>query len=100
MLIRILEGNGNPTQTLISVIQGRDAGAFNTKEEDFFLRIGSRMVKILSGDPTRGALSLDMEESLEPGHPVQVSSCSSDADVSSTIYHNHHHRRPTRHPAH
>ena len=49
------------------------------KDEEFFMALLSssgdkvkRVVKILSGDPSRGALSLEMEEPLLPGQRVQV----------------------------
>jgi len=73
LLLSIEEGSGNPTQTLMAAIQKRDAGSLSNKDEEFFLRIGDRMIKILSGDPSRGALSLDMEDPLRAGQPVQAS---------------------------
>ena len=72
MLLRIMEGNGNPTQTLMAAIQRRDAGSLGNKEEEFFLSVGDKMVKILSGDPGRGALSVEMEDPLHTGESVQV----------------------------
>ncbi|WVR00037.1 hypothetical protein IAU59_007179 [Kwoniella sp. CBS 9459] len=75
MLLSIEGANSNPTQMLIAAIQRR-GGTGITKEEDFFLGVfenGSvrKVVKILSGDPSRGALSVDMEEPLLPGQVVQ-----------------------------
>ncbi|OCF37967.1 hypothetical protein I317_03928 [Kwoniella heveanensis CBS 569] len=75
MLLSIEGTNSNPTQMLIAAIQRR-GGTGITKEEDFFLGFlenGSvkKVVKILSGDPSRGALSVDMEEPLLPGQTVQ-----------------------------
>lgn len=73
-----LDGFPNPTQTLIQAIQRR-GGQGLTKEEDFYLGLlgpdgsASEAVRILSGDPSRGALSLEMENSLLSGQPVQVS---------------------------
>jgi hypothetical protein len=66
------EGNGNPTQTLMAALHQRDAGKYSEKDEELFLKIEDRMVKILSGDPSRGALSLDMVEPLREGQTVQV----------------------------
>lgn len=57
----------------MTAIQQRDAGRLGNKDEVFFLQIGDRMVKILSGDPGRGALSLDMEDPLLEGQKVQAS---------------------------
>jgi hypothetical protein len=73
LLLKIAEGSGNPTQTLMTAIQQRDAGKLGNKDELFFLRIGGQMVRILSGDPSRGAISLDTEDSLRQGDKVQVS---------------------------
>ncbi|WVF72838.1 hypothetical protein IAT40_007656 [Kwoniella sp. CBS 6097] len=75
MLLSVDGTNSNPTQMLIAAIQRR-GGSGITKEEDFFLGFlenGSlkKVVKILSGDPSRGALSVDMEEPLLPGQTVQ-----------------------------
>lgn len=72
MLLRFKEGSGNPTQTLMAVIQKRDLGKFDNKDEDFFLGVDGRAVKILSGDPSKGAISLDMEDPLSAGQVVQV----------------------------
>lgn len=79
-----LNGAPNPTQFLIQAIQQRPGGTgrgVNTtlgKDEDFYLALinpdGSReIVKLLSGDPSRGALSLETEDSLRTGQVVQVS---------------------------
>ena len=37
MLLRIKEGNGNPTQTLMGAIQRRNAGVSMDKDEEFHL---------------------------------------------------------------
>jgi len=73
MLLSFEEGSGNPTQTLMAAIHRRDAGGLSNKDEEFFLRVRGGMIKILSGDPSRGAMSLDMEEPLTSGEKVQVS---------------------------
>ncbi|WWC63339.1 uncharacterized protein I303_105939 [Kwoniella dejecticola CBS 10117] len=75
MLLSIDGANSNPTQVLIQAIQKR-GGTGITKEEDFYLGILQsgklqKAVKILSGDPSRGAMSLDMEDSLVTGQTVQ-----------------------------
>ena len=73
MLLSLEEGSGNPTQTLMTAIQRRDAGRLPNKDEEFFLNVGGdKVVKILSGDPSRGAMSLDWEEPLSAGQKVQV----------------------------
>lgn len=38
-----------------------------------YLQDIKRVIKILSGDPSRGAMSLDMEDSIITGQVVQVS---------------------------
>lgn len=38
-----------------------------------YLQDIKRVIKILSGDPSRGAMSLDMEDSIIAGQVVQVS---------------------------
>jgi hypothetical protein len=68
----------NPAQILISTIQKR-GGKGLSKEEDFYLALlqdgGIReAVKIMGGDPGKGALSLEMEDSLMSGQKVQVGS--------------------------
>lgn len=71
--------HANPTQVLITAIQKR-GGQGLTKDEDFYLALLTpggairEAVKILSGDPSRGALSLEMEDSLSSGQAVQVRS--------------------------
>ncbi|OCF57225.1 hypothetical protein L486_04681 [Kwoniella mangroviensis CBS 10435] len=75
MLLSIEGTNSNPTQVLIAAIQKR-GGSGITKEEDFYLGIlengeVQQVVKILSGDPSRGAMSLDMEDSLLAGQTIQ-----------------------------
>ncbi|WVQ82332.1 hypothetical protein IAT38_004460 [Cryptococcus sp. DSM 104549] len=75
MLLEISGANSNPTQVLISAIQKR-GGTGITKEEDFYLALLKngdikRVVKIGSGDPSRGALSVEMEEPLLIGQTVQ-----------------------------
>ncbi|WVW85578.1 hypothetical protein I302_107616 [Kwoniella bestiolae CBS 10118] len=75
MLLSFEGANSNPTQVLIAALQQR-GGTGITKEEDFylgFLENGSvqKVVKILSGDPSRGAMSLDMEDSLLVGQTIQ-----------------------------
>ncbi|ORY35549.1 hypothetical protein BCR39DRAFT_510672 [Naematelia encephala] len=77
MLLKLSTTNPNPTQILISAIQRRTGGTLS-KEEDFFLALLSpddskiqRAVKILSGDPSRGAISLEMEEPLLVGQRIQ-----------------------------
>lgn len=97
MLLEIDGANSNPTQVLINAIQQR-GGTGLTKEEEFYLgfldngvrfpqngkkKIASafayylqdvkRVIRILSGDPSRGAMSLDMEDSIITGQVVQVS---------------------------
>lgn len=84
LLLRI-DGQANPTQTLMTAIQQRDAGKLGDKDEAFFLRIEEKVVRILSGDPSRGALSLDMEDPLREGQRVQVSHCNAPANGSSCI---------------
>lgn len=103
MLLKIEGGNGNPTQMLMMAIQRRDPGMAMNKDEEFhlaFLEQGvseairavadgqrvKKVVKILSGDPGRGALSLDMEEPVLAGQRVQVGQRIPDqADGSSCI---------------
>ncbi|KAL1407358.1 hypothetical protein Q8F55_006780 [Vanrija albida] len=79
-LLLTIEGpNPNPTATLIAALHVRDKGkaAGLTKDESFWLQIKDpktselRVVHILSGDPSRGALSLDTEIPLVPGQEVQ-----------------------------
>ncbi|WWC90670.1 uncharacterized protein L201_005606 [Kwoniella dendrophila CBS 6074] len=75
MLLSIEGTNSNPTQVLIAAIQKR-GGTGITKEEDFYLGIldngrVNKVIKILSGDPSRGAMSLDMEDSLLVGQTIQ-----------------------------
>ncbi|WWD19082.1 hypothetical protein CI109_103540 [Kwoniella shandongensis] len=75
MLLSIDGTNSNPTQMLIGAIQRR-GGVGLTKDEDFYLGLleqgdVKRVVKILSGDPSRGALSVDMEDPLLVGQTVQ-----------------------------
>ncbi|KAK8854772.1 hypothetical protein IAR55_003511 [Kwoniella newhampshirensis] len=75
MLLSIDGMNSNPTQVLIGAIQKR-GGVGLTKEEEFYLGLleqgdVKRVVKILSGDPSRGALSVDMEDPLLVGQTVQ-----------------------------
>lgn len=93
MLLEIDGVNPNPTQVLINAIQQR-GGTGLTKEEEFYLGFldngvsflkseksvfpdylqdVKRVIKILSGDPSRGAMSLDMEDSIITGQAVQVS---------------------------
>lgn len=94
MLLEIDGVNPNPTQVLINAIQQR-GGTGLTKEEEFYLGFLDngvsflkgeknsvfpdylqdikRVIKILSGDPSRGAMSLDMEDSIIAGQVVQVS---------------------------
>ena len=78
-----LDGAPNPTQFLIQAIQKRPGGTGRGinptlgKDEDFYLALinpdGSReVVKLMSGDPSRGALSLEMEDSVRVGQVVQV----------------------------
>jgi hypothetical protein len=75
MLLKIDGSNSNPTQTLMTAINTRNAGNLANKDEEFFLSLpeSGRVVKILSGDPSRGAMSLDMEDPLLQGQTVQVS---------------------------
>ncbi|KGB79526.1 hypothetical protein CNBG_5364 [Cryptococcus deuterogattii R265] len=75
MLLEIDGVNPNPTQVLINAIQQR-GGTGLTKEEEFYLGFLDngdikRVIKILSGDPSRGAMSLDMEDSIITGQVVQ-----------------------------
>ncbi|OWZ31004.1 hypothetical protein C347_03762 [Cryptococcus neoformans AD2-60a] len=81
MLLEIDGVNSNPTQVLINAIQQR-GGTGLTKEEEFYLGFldngfayylqdVKRVVRILSGDPSRGAMSLDMESSIKAGQVVQ-----------------------------
>ncbi|TYJ53415.1 hypothetical protein B9479_005962 [Cryptococcus floricola] len=75
MLLAIDGINSNPTQLLISAIQQR-GGTGLTKEEEFFLGFleggkVKRVTRIVSGDPGRGAMSLDTEEPLLEGQTVQ-----------------------------
>ncbi|BEI81863.1 hypothetical protein CcaverHIS002_0210230 [Cutaneotrichosporon cavernicola] len=71
--------NSNPTQCLIAALQARDGKGRSgiTKDEEFYLAImepGSptpRVVRILSGDPSRGSISLETEHPLFPGQFVQ-----------------------------
>jgi hypothetical protein len=59
----------------MAAINLRNAGNLASKDEEFFLSLPDtgRIVKILSGDPSRGAMSLDMEDPLLTGQRVQVS---------------------------
>jgi hypothetical protein len=77
-----LTSHPNPAQILISAIQKRGGAGLISKEEDFYLALlnpaseggGIReAVKIMGGDPGKGALSLEMEDSLVQGQAVQVS---------------------------
>lgn len=77
-----LVSHPNPAQILISAIQKRGGAGLISKEEDFYLALlnpaseggGIReAVKIMGGDPGKGALSLEMEDSLVQGQAVQVS---------------------------
>lgn len=75
MLLEIDGANSNPTQVLINAIQQR-GGTGLTKEEEFYLGFldngdVKRVIRILSGDPSRGAMSLDMEDSIITGQVVQ-----------------------------
>jgi hypothetical protein len=67
-----LVGAPNPTQHLMAAIQGRSI----TKDEDFYIALidgaNRSVVKLMSGDPSRGALGLDTEDSLRTGQRVQV----------------------------
>jgi hypothetical protein len=78
-----LQGAPTPTKFHNQAIQKRPGGTGrgkNTtlgKDEDFYLALinpdGSReIVKLMSGDPSRGALSLEMEDSIRVGQVVQV----------------------------
>lgn len=85
MLIQIDSPNPNPTQMLITALQAR--GLKLTKEEEFYLSIEKergerRVVRILSGDPSRGALALETEVPLAMGQTVQVGSHTSHTDAS------------------
>ncbi|KAL7422747.1 hypothetical protein Q5752_002039 [Cryptotrichosporon argae] len=79
MLLRLAGDSPNPAQTLIASIQRRDRTRATqlVKDEEFYLRLeraggaGEGVVKILSGDPGRGAISLETEDSLVPGQVVQ-----------------------------
>ncbi|GMK59233.1 hypothetical protein CspeluHIS016_0702480 [Cutaneotrichosporon spelunceum] len=79
LLISLDGRNRNPTQCLIAALQARDGKGRSgiTKDEEFYLAImepGSptpRVVRILSGDPGRGAISLETEQPLFPGQFVQ-----------------------------
>ncbi|KAI9637449.1 uncharacterized protein MKK02DRAFT_43370 [Dioszegia hungarica] len=75
-----LVSHPNPAQILISAIQKRGGAGLISKEEDFYLALlnpaseggGIReAVKIMGGDPGKGALSLEMEDSLVQGQAVQ-----------------------------
>jgi hypothetical protein len=74
-----LTSHPNPAQILIAAIQKRGGKGHLSKEEDFYLALlnpegGIReAVKIMGGDPGKGALSLEMEDSIMPGQAVQVS---------------------------
>ncbi|WVO13484.1 hypothetical protein L204_101104 [Cryptococcus depauperatus] len=75
LLLKVEGSDSNPTQLLIKAIQGR-GGCGITKENEFylgFLENGevTRVIKILSGDPSRGAMSLETEEPLVAGQTVQ-----------------------------
>ena len=98
LLLSIDDGvDGNPARTLITALHKQRGRSGIKKEEDWFLSIGPAMVasaestepvasvsesprereqqnvvRILSGDPSKGALSLETEESLIPGQIVQV----------------------------
>ena len=81
MLLNIDDGgDGNPARTLIMALQRLKGPTSISKDEDWFLSIRSpnalqpdNVVRILSGDPSKGALSLETEASLVPGQLVQVS---------------------------
>ncbi|ORX38487.1 hypothetical protein BD324DRAFT_621048 [Kockovaella imperatae] len=71
-------GEGNPARTLINALHRHKGRTGITKEEEWFLSIHSdgsgepdNVVKILSGDPSRGVLSLETEISLRKGQSVQ-----------------------------
>lgn len=79
LLLSFKGASSNPTQTLIALLQERDHGKKRTgleKDEDFWLEISDphsdalRVVRILSGDPSRGALSLDTDIPLNEGQMV------------------------------
>ncbi|KAK4688819.1 hypothetical protein P7C73_g1290, partial [Tremellales sp. Uapishka_1] len=67
--------NPNPTQNLMISIRSRQTP--QDKDEEFYLGfLGGenrleKVVKILSGDPARGAISLEMEEPLLIGQTIQ-----------------------------
>lgn len=80
MLLSFKGESPNPTQTLIRILQERDKGKARTgleKEEEFWLAISDphsdavRVVRIMSGDPSRGAISLETDIPLNEGQMVQ-----------------------------
>lgn len=70
--------NPNPTRHLLSLLSSDHLPSLG-KDKEFFLGfLGEddavrRVVRILSGDPSRGGMALDCEESVEPGDRVVVS---------------------------
>lgn len=88
LLLSFKGAASNPTATLISLLQERDHGKPRTgleKDEDFWLEISDphsdavRVVRILSGDPKRGALSLDTDIPLNEGQMVTFQQKGKDA---------------------
>lgn len=97
-----LTSHPNPAQILISAIQKRGGKGLLSKDEDFYLALlnpaseggGIReAVKIMGGDPGKGALSLEMEDSLMPGQAVQVGVRLFNADSPSSCSVTHPKRR-------
>ena len=83
-LLLQIEGDSqhsNPAQALVTALQNRSQGSKLNKDEEYFLSIGSgpdmSVVKVLSGDPSKGLVSLDTEESLREGEEIQVRALSS-----------------------
>ena len=78
MLLSFASTQRNPTAHLLSLLPKLTNNATG-KDQDYFLGFVNkdneiyRIVRILSGDPSRGGMALDMEESLTNGERVIVS---------------------------
>lgn len=97
MLLAIDKGNGNPTQALMAAMAARPDAKQRPqqiKDEEFFLaflnetgRVTEKVVKVLGGDPGKGAMSLELDEPIVKGSKVKVCpACSeeSEADAPSS----------------
>ena len=56
----------------MDALHHRFGPTLGNKDEEIYLKIGDRAIKVLGGSPSRVALSLDTEEPLVAGTSVQV----------------------------